>query len=402
VSSGFLFSKERASELYQAQLSAASKAIAAIDEDVLLSTPTEDISREIQAQFGLEHPVLLRETISQEKPFDEVVNLGPEYVFSDVRRKVKVRPFKIGFTGHARLFNAQPSQFSNPPEGSVDQRTMTLTLFVRDLPGSSPDPVAIRESLDTQLANVERWLDWGRRDTESLNSSLGKTTAIDARRFAILAERDLQAAIGIPLVRQKVQAAPTLKRRIATSLSGKPGAPFEPEPAITDQDYEAALKTLETARLQLERTPSVAKGLDEEGIRDLLLLHLNGVFEGVAGGEMFNLKGKTDILVRVRDRNIFIGECKIWHGEKQFSEAIDQLTGYLSWRDVKAALLLFVRGGDISGITEKAIHAIETHRRYKRTVKLGGAGERSDFVLHADGDERQEIKLAFMPFALAK
>jgi len=46
------------------------------------------------------------------------------------------------------------------------------------------------------------------------------------------------------------------------------------------------------------------------------------------GGETENGDGKTDIFVRYRDRNAFIGECKIWSGESRFSDAIDQLLSY--------------------------------------------------------------------------
>jgi hypothetical protein len=37
--------------------------------------------------------------------------------------------------------------------------------------------------------------------------------------------------------------------------------------------------------------------LNEEQIRDLLLVNLNAQFEGKAGGEVFNGEGKTDILI---------------------------------------------------------------------------------------------------------
>jgi hypothetical protein len=45
--------------------------------------------------------------------------------------------------------------------------------------------------------------------------------------------------------------------------------------------------------------------------------------------------GKTDILIRDNDKNIFIAECKFWGGPKLFKETIDQLLGYTSWRDTK-------------------------------------------------------------------
>jgi hypothetical protein len=68
---------------------------------------------------------------------------------------------------------------------------------------------------------------------------------------------------------------------------------------------------------------------------------LNGVFKGQATGETFNFQGKTDILIRVDEKNVFIAECKFWKGEKVFIGTIDQLLSYLSWRDTKAAVIVF-------------------------------------------------------------
>jgi len=45
---------------------------------------------------------------------------------------------------------------------------------------------------------------------------------------------------------------------------------------------------------------------------------LNTHYEGGATGETFNAAGKTDILIRVEDRNVFIGECKWWSGAAGF------------------------------------------------------------------------------------
>jgi hypothetical protein len=69
---------------------------------------------------------------------------------------------------------------------------------------------------------------------------------------------------------------------------------------------------LRNARNTLERSPSMTASLDEEKIRDLLLIFLNAQFEGAAAGEVVNAAGKTDIVIRAWDRNVFIAECKIW------------------------------------------------------------------------------------------
>ncbi len=140
--------------------------------------------------------------------------------------------------------------------------------------------------------------------------------------------------------------------------------------------------------------------MTEERIRDLLLMFLNAVFEGAAAGEVFNASGKTDILIRAEDRNVFIAECKIWAGPAKFREAIDQLLGYLTWRDTKAALILFIRAGKTSEVIAKAIAEIEGHPNFKYTVTPREDGERHDFVLHPTNDPDQEIRVALLPFAL--
>lgn len=92
-----------------------------------------------------------------------------------------------------------------------------------------------------------------------------------------------------------------------------------------------------------ERSPKAFEQMGEEDLRSHFLVQLNGQYEGRATGETFNFQGKTDILIREGDRNVFIAECKFWHGEKQLLETIDQLLSYLSWRDTKAD---YVSAGD--------------------------------------------------------
>ena len=78
----------------------------------------------------------------------------------------------------------------------------------------------------------------------------------------------------------------------------------------------------------MERSPSAFNNMGEEDLRQHFLVQLNGRFEGAATGEIFNYQGKTDILIRSGDRNIFIAECKFWHGEKAFKDTVDQLLSY--------------------------------------------------------------------------
>ena len=92
----------------------------------------------------------------------------------------------------------------------------------------------------------------------------------------------------------------------------------------------------------MERNPKTFREFSEEFIRDVFLLVLNAFFEGRATGETFNKKGKTDILIRYNNDNVFISECKFWKGPKMLENTIDQLLNYITWRDTKSAIFIRV------------------------------------------------------------
>jgi hypothetical protein len=126
--------------------------------------------------------------------------------------------------------------------------------------------------------------------------------------------------------------------------------------------------------LVIERSPSSFATLDEEAIRTHFLLQLNGHYDGGATGETFNVSGKTDILIRAENRNIFIAECKFWRGPKAYNEAIDQLLGYLSWRDTKCALLVFNKTKNSRAVHQKMHEVMEARSECRRTLAHDSEG----------------------------
>lgn len=102
---------------------------------------------------------------------------------------------------------------------------------------------------------------------------------------------------------------------------------------------------------------------------------LNGQFEGAATGETFNFEGKTDILIRKDGRNLFIAECKFWSGAKAFHDTIDQLLKYLTWRDAKTAVLLFVRNVKISTVLDQIPKLLESHEGFLKILAGRRQGE---------------------------
>ena len=146
---------------------------------------------------------------------------------------------------------------------------------------------------------------------------------------------------------------------------------------------------------EFERLPSLYAGKEEEHLRDHFLMMLEPNFEGSATGETFNKTGKTDILLRHEGSNVFIGECKFWKGEKSFLSTIDQLLGYLTWRDSKAAVIMFVPNKDFSSVVETIKEAAPKHTNFLKYV-----GEKDEtwfnYEFHLDGDRNRVVKLAVM------
>ncbi len=77
-----------------------------------------------------------------------------------------------------------------------------------------------------------------------------------------------------------------------------------------EEIYGQILDILKNMSLVMEKNPKPFEQLCEEDLRTHFLVQLNGIFVGKATGETFNNKGKTDILITEKGKNVFIGECK--------------------------------------------------------------------------------------------
>ena len=151
----------------------------------------------------------------------------------------------------------------------------------------------------------------------------------------------------------------------------------------------------------MERSPSTFSKLNEEELRDFILVYLNGIFEGSATGETFNGDGKTDILIRHKGKNVFIAECKFWKGPKSLLNAIDQLLSYTSWRDTKTALIIFNKTKDFSDVLQKIESTTPQHNNFKKLLqKINSSNLR--FLFHHNDDKNRELYLSILSFEIPK
>jgi hypothetical protein len=172
---------------------------------------------------------------------------------------------------------------------------------------------------------------------------------------------------------------------------------YAPEPELRPETYEEILRVIKSLSLTMERSPSAFATMGEEHLRDHILVSLNGQFEGAATSETFNRSGKTDILIRVKDRNIFIAECKFWDGPKSLTAAVDQVLSYLSWRDTKVALIVFNRRKDVSAVLAAIPETVSQHPLFKKQLEYKAEGA-FRFLFGQKDDRNRDLILTVLVF----
>ncbi len=401
---GYLFATHELSNNLRATLQAMMEEVDGLSENRLLNTAPHDLEGYLVEKYGVLPIKLLRGqwyVAHQEVKVD--VRHDPRRWIEDRSRPVLIPgeriDVRVPFEGEAELFYARPNSFlSSPPRAIIENRELVLR-FDR----TSDEANDLRPVIDRALSEIETYLDAQRAMVEAHNSDLPSMAhqTIQQRRARVLARSHRAEALGIP-VRQRADApktyvVPTVRRKAAPTLPPATTAQFEPEPAWALDMYEHALKVVQGMSLVLERSPNSFKDLDEEGLRTHFLVQLNAQFEGKATGETFNKMGRTDILLREGDRNVFIAECKFWKGPKGFGEAIDQLLGYATWRDGKTAILVFNRGVGTSTVLTGIDETAKAHANFKRAMDWPHeSGYR--YVFHSPGDRNRELILTVLVF----
>jgi hypothetical protein len=205
-----------------------------------------------------------------------------------------------------------------------------------------------------------------------------------ATMFEVPIEKKEYAQTHIPLKRHIV---PVAKHYETSNYYG-----------ILDGDYKDILDSIKHTGSTYERTPSSYKTLHEEDLRNTLLAALNATYKGDATGETFRNRGKTDICIERDNRAAFVAECKMWTGQKEIGNAIDQLDGYLTWRDCKTALIYFVRRKDFLKTLESAEAALRAYDGMRNVVSL----DKNEFecLFLSKANPGQQIKMRVMLFNL--
>lgn len=306
--------------------------------------------------------------------------------------------FYLPFSGDPKLLECTPSTFILWTKTIyIDGQEIYFEIIQFSETGEQirREALNIVESIKSQLENVNK-------EVENFNTNLYNRVKNKflARKNKIIETRKLITQINIPVKKKEnvpetfAVSTPKMRKKIVTKPVATEDANI-PNPTLDDKTYKEILKTINDIGKQFERLPSLYKDKKEEHLRDHILMILEPNFQGSATGETFNKNGKTDILLRYDSSNIFIAECKFWKGQKAYLSTISQLLSYLTWRDSKAAVIIFVKNKDFSSVIEAVKENTPKHENYLDYVDSNDETW-FNYRFHINGDKNREVKLAIM------
>jgi len=328
--------------------------------------------------------------------------------YKDYEREILVDGLRfeitIPYTGDNILWEMKPSTWRLTfPEGSIEyeENRGLLKIHIESPIDSASERFNLL--LDKNLDNIKFHLNAQKKDIEKFNTQLPTKIqeAIQKRKAKLEKQSNIINTFKIPL--KKRTDAPDINLIPIKKKFVKPLPPVShkiQQYDIKDEDYEYILKVIRHEGITYESTPGTFINLCEEDLRNIILAHLNGHYEGDATGETFRKSGKTDIRIEFEGRSAFVGECKIWRGEKKLIETIDQLLGYLTWRDCKTSIILFNKEiAGFSSIQQKIPIIFKNHVNYFDKIRSKHAGEWR-YILKSKDDTNQHVIIHVFLFNL--
>lgn len=229
---------------------------------------------------------------------------------------------------------------------------------------------ATEQAVKRGIEDVEFWLGNRNEDIEKGNSALkGRIRVVwEAKRQQLEEEHGRVEGVvknlGIPLHRDPNSRAKPVEmklRQVRTVLEKPQPKQGEPQRVLHRDDFVNLVAFIDQYVRQFEVAPATYSKLSEEELRDLLVSMMNTNYPGSTTAETFNKLGKTDIRLHVNEGNVLICECKIWSGARAYAKSLEQLFGYLTWRQSYGVLMHFCKLKEMTKAVTEAKRALTEH-----------------------------------------
>ena len=403
IKDGDLFKKGDTNQLEYLLKQEASKRIQSLKDDYVLNVSEIEYVNYLTEEMRIECPEVQFENCSVET---RRVLMPNEYLpmfikFScheDLERTVY--RLCIPLSGDKEVLRYLPSQFLLSGSGHFCFDHNEIYVDIPDVNGNGEN---VAREIKTYKDDLIKMIGFLKTDIERINKSicLYIPQVFKARKEKVQKEQKIIADLGIPIKSKtstsKTYSVPTVTRRIKEPLAINSQIAKPLVPTMAETVYQEILKVINTTGKSIERYPKTIENQDEETIRAHFLTQLSSSFKSFSStGESFNHKGKTDIMIKHGNDVLFVAECKIWKGAKMLNEAINQLLGYLTWRDSKTALLIFNKDTAIQTVIQSIQESIPNHPNFVKQIGQRDKGW-FDYTFHLT-DSSDEIKMAVMVF----
>lgn len=399
----YLFSEENLRACLEGKKQALQKEIEGFDANYILNVNVDELTESLLSKYTLNPPSLIEDQITVEQDETDVdISQDRNRIIFDRSRPRHIKgtevKFFIPYRGDKELFKYQTSHFGpNHPKGIINNSELIVSITQVDHKQDE-----LKKKFEELITLINKWLGWIPEEVNPYNESLptiipskiqesqtkfqNDNSLVNSLGFKVRKRDGAPTTYAVPVTKKEIKPIPTASRD-----------PTVIEPVMDMKTYDDILKIITNMSLVMERSPKSFKEMDEETLRTHFLVQLNGQYDGQATGETFNNQGKTDILVRTKGKNIFIGECKFWKGKEILKETIDQILRYTSWRDTKTAILLFNQNKDLSKVLEQIPSIVSKHNNFdKQETYESETGFR--FSLHHSDDSNKKLTLTILTF----
>ena len=265
--------------------------------------------------------------------------------------------YKVPFSGDDVLLKCTPSTyimtsfeifgFQKPSNTNYGFITIRLSYTNQEMKGFGDNlEEKVNSDFRNQFSSFDKMSGYANDDIRSYNENLTSNVQqlLNKRREKADVFFSFSKALKIPLnlnsSSPNLTPIPLKKPHRANLNEPKPHAQ-EQQFYIDDSDFENIIKIIHLCGTALEESAKTFNQFNEEALRDYIKGMLSSHYENTVTGETFRRVGKTDIQIQREDKAAFIAECKVWHGIKLFSDAIEQLFCYATWKDTKLSLIIF-------------------------------------------------------------
>lgn len=396
---GYLFRNYELSDIIDTQKITIISKINNEENEYLVNINIEEYLEYLYATFKMNCPLIQENKIYYEQQEGEIERYNQFYSEIGYIDGVIINVY-VPFIGNKDLFLAKANTWSTGvPRASIIDNNILFTFGVTI---DEMDSFDLRSHIEKNIQEIKRYLEFTKKDLTEYNESI-KTLALAKINYKIdkykkiskftknvpykLLKNDSQPlTYKVPNVIQKIE--------IIKPLAKQPS----PEPIIEEKEYDNILQICSDMTMVMERSPKAFVNMGEEDLRTHFLVQLNGQYQGQATGETFNSNGKTDILIRNDNQNVFIAECKFWKGKKGYLSTIDQLLGYVTYRDTKTAVFMFVRNKNFTEVFQQMKEVVTEHSNFVRFIDSyvppkGSSAFRCEFKNQNDKDKHFYITI---------